>query len=98
MTAVVAALAGITVVLKGAGALLPPPPEAIARRLSGLAPALLAALIYVELAGRGGLPHLDAKAAGVAVAVVLAALRLPFFVCVVAGAATAAGLRAVGFN
>ncbi len=90
----IVALASITIVLKGAGALLPALPPALARRLAGLAPALLAALVYVELADGRAVPVVSAKAAGVAVAVVLAAIRAPFGLCVAAGAAVAAGLRA----
>ena len=68
MTAAVLVLGAITVLLKGAGALLPHPPEHLARRLAGLAPALLAALVWVELAGDDGVPNLDAKTGGVAAA------------------------------
>lgn len=93
MTASVLVLGAITVLIKGAGSLLPHPPEHLARRLSGLAPALLAALVWVELAGDDGLPGLDAKTAGVAGAVVLFLVRAPFAVCVVGGAAVAALLR-----
>ena len=93
MTGAVLALGAITVLIKGAGALLPHPPEHLARRLGGLAPALLAALVWVELAGDDGVPDLDAKTAGVAAAVVLFVVRAPFAVCVVGGAAVAAALR-----
>lgn len=95
MTAAVLVLGAITVVIKGAGALLPHPPERLARRLGGLAPALLAALVWVELAGDDGLPGLDAKTAGVAAAIGLFLIRAPFAVCVVGGAAVAALLRLV---
>lgn len=98
MTATVVVLGLVTVLLKGAGALVGRIPDALARRLAGLAPALLAALVYVELAGGHDLPRLDAKAAGVGAAVVLAAFRAPFAVCVVAGAAVAACLRALGVS
>jgi len=92
--AAIVALAVITIVLKGAGSLLPDLPDGLARRLAGLAPALLAALVYVELADERGLPEPGAKAAGVAAAVVLVASRAPFALCVIAGAAVAALLRA----
>ena len=95
MLATVLGLAVVTFVLKGAGALLPALPEPLARRLSGLAPALLAALVYVELTDGSSAPQLGAKAAGVGAAIVLSALRMPFAVCVVAGAVVAAGLRAL---
>lgn len=91
--AVVAALAVATVAIKGAGTLLPAPPPWLARRLGSLAPALLAALVVTEVAGGRGFPRLDERAAGVAVAVLLASLRAPFALSVVAGAATAAVLR-----
>ena len=93
MVATVLVLGAITALVKGAGALLPHPPEHLARRLGGLAPALLAALVWVELAGSDGVPDLDAKTAGVVAAVVVFALRAPFAVCVVTGAAVAALLR-----
>lgn len=88
-------LAVITIAVKGAGSLLPELPAPLQRRLAGLAPALLAALVYVELSDNRGLPQPGAKAAGVGVAVVLAALRAPFAVCVIGGAAAAALLRAL---
>ena len=95
MVATVVLLAAATMLCKGAGTLLPPLPRGFVHRLSGLAPSLLAALVYVELAGDDGVPRLDARLAGVAAAVALAALRAPFAGCVVAGAAVAAGLRAL---
>lgn len=91
----IAGLAAITIAVKGAGSLLPEIPAPLRRRLAGLAPALLAALVYVELAGNRGFPEPGAKAAGVGVAVVLAAIRAPFAVCVIGGAATAGLLRAL---
>ena len=95
MVVAVVVLGVITVLIKGAGALLPHPPEHVAARLGGLAPALLAALVWVELAGADGVPGLDAKTAGVAAALVLFLVRAPFAVCVVAGAVVAAILRLV---
>lgn len=96
VTTAIVVLAAITFVLKGAGSLLPELPDGVARRLAGLAPALLAALVYVELCDGGAYPALGAKAAGVGAAIALAAVRAPFALCVVAGAAVAAGLRALG--
>jgi hypothetical protein len=93
VTVAVLALGAVTVLLMGAGALLPHPPEHLSKRLTGLAPALLAALVWVELAGDDGVPNLDAKTAGVAAALVLFVLRAPFAVCVVGGAAVAAAIR-----
>ena len=94
MLVTIGVLGAITILIKGAGALLPDLPPALGRRLAGLAPALLAALVYVELAGDAATPRPGAKAAGVVAAVVLAARRAPFAVCVIAGAAVAALLRA----
>ncbi|MDQ1437224.1 MAG: hypothetical protein QOK43_853 [Acidimicrobiaceae bacterium] len=88
-------LTAVTVVFKGAGPMLHRVPEPLARRLAGLAPALLAGLVMSEVIGRNGLPHVDAKMAGVAGAVGLASRRAPLAVCVVAGAAVAALLRLV---
>ena len=95
MTAAVAALAAITWTLKGAGVLAGRLPRSIERRTAGLAPALLAALVVTEVAGRDGIPEPDAMTIGVAVALLLAAVRAPAVVSVVAGAATAALLRAL---
>lgn len=89
-------LTAVTVVFKGAGAMLTRVPDPLARRLTGLAPALLAALVVTEITGANGLPSVDAKLAGVAVALVLTARRVPLALCVVAGAAVAAAIRAFG--
>lgn len=61
--------------------------------------ALLAALIAVQTftAGSGDFA-LDARAAGLAVAIICLLLRAPFLVVVVAAAATAALLRAAGIG
>ena len=56
---------------------------------------LLAALIVVQAFAGDRALVLDARAAGLAVALVLVLLRAPFLVVVVAAAATAALLRAV---
>ena len=96
MVATVVVLGAITVLIKGAGTLLPHPPEHLAKRLGGLAPALLAALVWVELAGEDGVPGLDAKTAGVAAALALFLIRAPFAVCVAGGAAAAGLLRLAG--
>lgn len=84
-------LALATFVLRGTGPVLPRVPDGLTQRTTGLAPALLAALVMTQLVG-GGL-RLDVRAAAVAVAAGLAALRAPLLVCVIAGAAVAAGLR-----
>jgi branched-subunit amino acid transport protein len=88
-------LAAVTVVLKGVGAMPSGVPDAVAHRIAGLAPALLAALVATEITGHNGVPQFDAKLAGVGTAVLLSWKRAPFAVAVVAGAAVAAVLRAV---
>lgn len=72
------------------------------RRTTGLLPvALLTALVVVQAfaaTGTGGqVLTLDARAAGLAVAIVALLLRAPFIVVVVLAAATAAGLRHLGW-
>ncbi|TMC39526.1 MAG: AzlD domain-containing protein [Chloroflexi bacterium] len=81
--------------MRATGPLLPNIPTAITARTAGLAPALLAALVAIELTGPNGVVHLDVKIPAVIVAGGLAALRVPFIVCVVAGAFVAALLRAL---
>ncbi|MFG1928229.1 AzlD domain-containing protein [Cryptosporangium sp. NPDC048952] len=56
--------------------------------------ALLAALVAVQTFGDGRSLALDARAAGIAVAIVAVLLRAPFLVVVVLAAATAAVVRA----
>jgi branched-subunit amino acid transport protein len=80
-----------TFALRGTGPVLPRIPQALTQRTTGLAPALLAALVMTQLVTGGW--HLDVKAAAVAVATALAALRAPLLASVIAGAAVAAGLR-----
>jgi hypothetical protein len=64
------------------------------RRVAMLLPvALLAGLVVVQAFSTGRSLHLDARAAGLAVAVVAVVLRAPFLVVVVLAAATAALLR-----
>jgi hypothetical protein len=66
------------------------------RRTAALLPvALLAALAAVQAFASGRHVAVDARAAGLAVAVVALLLRAPFLVVVVAAAVTAAVLRAV---
>lgn len=69
-------------------------------RVTAMLPvALLSALVAVQtLTGNGGELTLDARAAGVAVAVGALLLRAPFLVVVVLAAATAAILRALGWG
>lgn len=74
-------------------------PRATSRRalraVALLPAALLAALVVVQTFGADRRLTLDARAAGVAVASVLAWRRAPFVVVVVAGAAVTAALRAL---
>lgn len=93
--ALVLGLASLSFLMRATGSLLSNLPSAVTERTGGLAPALLAALVAIQLTGSNGLIHLDVKVPAVLVAAVLAALRAPFIVCVVAGALVAALLRAV---
>lgn len=94
-------LASIVVLaLKMVGYLVP---EAVMRRptparlSSLLTVALLSALVVVQTLERGGSILVDARVPAVVAAGVLLALRAPFIVVVVAAAAVAAGLRALGW-
>lgn len=60
--------------------------------------ALLSALIVVQTAGIGQGLLIDARLPAIAVAAVLFALKVPFIVVIVAAAATAAGLRLIGWS
>lgn len=60
--------------------------------------ALLSALIVVQTVGTGQGLEIDARLPALGVAAVLFALRVPFIVVIVAAAATAAGLRALGWG
>lgn len=93
--ALVLGLASLSFLMRATGSFLPNLPPAVTARMAGLAPALLAALVAIQLTGPNGLVHLDDKVPAVFVAAVLAALRAPFIVCVVAGALVAALLRAL---
>jgi hypothetical protein len=67
------------------------------QRVAGLLPvALLSALVLIQTATTGHRLVLDARAAGVVVAVAAVALRAPFLVVVAAAALTAALLRLLG--
>jgi branched-subunit amino acid transport protein len=97
----VLALAAGTYVLKAAGPLalgsrtVPPP---LQRSLNLVSVTLLAALIAISTFGEGRSLVLDARAAGLGVALVAVWLRAPFVVVVVAATLTAAGLRALGIG
>lgn len=67
------------------------------RRVAGLLPvALLAALVAVQTFAVGQTLVIDARLAGVIVAVIALMLRAPFLVVVLVAAVTAALLRATG--
>ncbi|MHB1067906.1 MAG: AzlD domain-containing protein [Candidatus Nanopelagicales bacterium] len=88
-----------TYLLKLVGYLLPAGvlERASVRRVAGLLPvALLAALVAVQTFASGQSLVIDARLAGVAIAVVALLLRAPFLVVVLAAAASAALLRATG--
>lgn len=68
----------------------------LVHRIADLMPvALLAALVGVQVFGAGASLTLDARAAGLAAAVVALLLRAPFIVVVLVAAVTAALLRLV---
>lgn len=92
---VIVALAAVTAVFKAAGTAVPRLPPSLERRLGGLAPALLAALVVSEITDADGVPEFDAKLLAVGVTLLCAWRKLPFAVCVIAGAATAAAIRAL---
>jgi len=67
-------------------------------RITRLLPiALLGALVATQTATSGAEIVLDARLAGLGVAIVLLVLRAPFLVVVIGAAVTAAGLRALGW-
>ena len=94
-------LAAGTYVFKAAGPLalgartVPPP---LQRALTLLSVTLLAALVAISTFGDGRDLALDARAAGLGVALGAVWLRAPFAVVVIAATATAAGLRALGIG
>ncbi len=95
------ALAAGTYVAKAAGPIalgsraVPPP---LQRALTLLSVTLLAGLVAISTFGHGRGLALDARAAGLAVALGAVWLRAPFALVVVAATATAAGLRLVGIG
>ncbi len=96
-TWVTVAVVGVaTILLKGAGPVLlggrPLPPGVLAVvRL--LAPALLAAFVVTSVFASGRALVLDARAVGLAVALLAVLLRAPTLVVIVAAAATTALVR-----
>ena len=98
--AVVILLVGAaTVILKGMGPVLVGGRE-LPARLTGavglLAPAVLSALIAVQVFGGDRRLELDERALGLVAAVIAAALRAPVLVVVAAAAAVTAGTRLLG--
>ena len=96
-TAILVASAGCYL-LKLAGLSVPPAvlERPVVRRVADLIPvALLAALVAVQVVADGSRLVLDARAAGLAAAVLLLLLRAPFLVVVAGAALTAALVRLV---
>jgi branched chain amino acid efflux pump len=72
--------------------------RAAIRRVAGLLPvALLAALVAVQTFAVGQTLVIDARAAGLVVAILALVLRAPFLIVVIAAALTAALLRMMGW-
>lgn len=93
---------GLSFALKLAGYVVPHhvlDGPAISRVAAMLPVSLLSALVAVQtFTGNGGGLTLDARAAGVAVALTALLLRAPFLVVVILAAATAATLRSFGLG
>ncbi len=91
----------LVLVIKLLGYLVPPrvleAPTA-ARTADLTTVALLSALIVVQTIGAGQSIIIDARLPALAVAAGLFALRVPFILVIIAAAATAAGLRALGWG
>jgi uncharacterized membrane protein len=97
----VLAAAAIAFAAKFAGYVVPPAAleEPRVARVTGMLPAaLLASLVVLQTFSTGQDLVLDARAAGLVVAVVALTCRAPFIVVVVLAAVTAAGLRAAGWG
>lgn len=72
-------------------------PAVLERCLSLIPAALIAAIVVHDTFGLGGQRlQIDARAAGVGAAVVLAWRKAPFILVIVAGAAVTAVVRAIG--
>ena len=93
---------GLAFVLKFMGYVVPHQTldHPVVSKVTAMLPvALLSALVVVQtFTGADGALTLDARAAGVAVAVTALLLRAPFLVVVILAAATAATLRALGWG
>ena len=92
-TLLVAMLAIVTFALRGAGVAAPRLATTVSKRAAGLAPALLGALVVVNLTNDDGILAFDPRLAGVAAAAILAWRRAPFIACVLTGAIVAGLLR-----
>jgi branched-subunit amino acid transport protein len=93
---VVIGAGAVTFLLKGAGPVIlgaRPLPPRLQPVLQLLAPALFAALIVTQAFSAGPFLTIDARAAGVVVAIACAWLRAPAFVAVVAAVAVTATVR-----
>ncbi|GII99413.1 branched-subunit amino acid transport protein AzlD [Sediminihabitans luteus] len=99
VTVVVASLVSLAIKLVGQYA-----PEhwasspRVVRTATLVTAALLAALVVVQTVDGGRSISVDARLPALAVAALALALRAPFLVVVVLAAATAAGLRALGWG
>jgi branched chain amino acid efflux pump len=92
-------LAAGTVALKVIGPLVAggvQPPPALVRVIDLLTPALLTALIVTSTFTSGRHLVVDARAAGVAVGLVLLLLRVPLVVALLGAAGAVAGIRLLG--
>lgn len=97
----VLAASGVAFATKFAGYVVPPAAleQPRVKRLTGMLPvALLASLVVLQTFSTGRDLVLDARAAGLLVAVLALVCRAPFIVVVVLAAGTAAGLRAWGWG
>lgn len=97
----VLAACGLTFATKLAGYLLPArwlENRRMARTAALVTVALLAALVAVQAFAEGHRVTVDARAAGLAVAVAALLARAPFVVVVLLAGGVAAGLRALGWG
>lgn len=96
---VIGLVAAITILLRGAGAILLGDRQIPSRLLAvfaALPVPLLASLVVVETFSSGRHLVVDARLAGLAAATVAVALRAPLVVVMLVAALATAGLRAVG--
>ena len=101
MTAWLLLACAVCAALKLAGWLVPASvlaDERVADVVALVTVGLLAALVAVQTVGGAGGVVLDARLAALVAAAVALALRAPFVVVVLVGAAVAAGCRALGWG